>query len=129
MHTVILAPGTQIPALDTRSNAAADTVTIARDDRETVDLTVASQGSGILVLGDAYARGWTAQVDGRAGQVLRADAVLRAVAVGNGLHHIHFSYQPESYQVGKVLSILALCLLAGITALAVRRARRRVQAR
>jgi hypothetical protein len=56
IHTVILAPGTQIPVLNTRSNAAANTVTIARDDQETVDPTVASQGSGILVLGDAYAR-------------------------------------------------------------------------
>jgi hypothetical protein len=126
-HTVILAPGSHIPALEGSSNAAPDLVTLIRDDPEAVDLTVASHGDGILVLGDAYAPGWRAKVDGRSVPVLRADAVLRAVVVGSGVHHISFSYQPESYAVGKALSLLALCLLAGITALAVRRALQNAQ--
>jgi uncharacterized membrane protein YfhO len=72
-----------------------------------VVVDVRSTAAGVLVLADAYARGWQAAIDGRPAPLARADAALRAVPVGPGTHTVHFTYQPQTFSVGVAISALA----------------------
>jgi len=85
-----------------------DAVEVIHYDANAVELTERSETSAILVLTDAFAPGWQADVDGRPTPILRADAVFRAVAVGPGVHRVGFTYDPESFKIGGVVSGVAL---------------------
>lgn len=79
-----------------------------------VELTTQLDRPGVLVLADQYARGWTAEVDGREAEIYPADVAFRGVLLDPGQHRVVFRYEPRSVTVGMALSLLALllCLLA-----------------
>jgi hypothetical protein len=74
---------------------------------EYISLEVTSDGDGYLVLADAWYPGWTATVDGRAAEILRADVLFRAVPIQAGSHRVEFRYQPQSFAVGAAISMAA----------------------
>jgi hypothetical protein len=90
--------------------AARSAYTVARlsEDRpERVTIEVASDAPGILVLLDLYYPGWTASVDGRRSELLRANGVFRAVALPAGSHRVVFQYRPVSFYAGAAVASAA----------------------
>ncbi len=73
---------------------------------------VETDGPGVLVMRDSFARGWTATVAGRVVPVLRASGKHRAVAVPAGRHEVRLRYEPPGLQVGVWLTVLSLVLAA-----------------
>ena len=65
-----------------------------------------------LVLNDTYGPGWEARIDGHRAPVLRANGLVRAVAVAAGNHRVEFAYRPISVALGAALSLLALSVAA-----------------
>ncbi len=65
-----------------------------------IKLNVEAAGSGFLVLSDLHYPGWTAQVDGRPTEVLRANYLMRAVHIPAGEHEVEFIYRPLSFTAG-----------------------------
>ena len=63
---------------------------------ERVVVRASARLPGYLVLDDRYEEDWRAQVDGQAVQLLRADAIFRAVPLGAGEHEVVFSYEPTA---------------------------------
>jgi uncharacterized membrane protein YfhO len=70
---------------------------------------IESDGPAVFVTRASYAPGWTATVDGRAADVLRANGKHRAVAVAAGRHRVRMIYAP---------SVLAPALWATVLAAA-----------
>lgn len=66
---------------------------------------------GYLVLGESWAPGWRAWVDGRAAPILRANSVHRAVAIPPGRHQVEFRYVPADFRLGLYVSGVALAVL------------------
>ena len=60
----------------------------------------------VLVLTDSYYPGWTAEVDGKAADILRADYVFRAVPLSAGRHTVVFKFRPASFLLGAAVSCL-----------------------
>jgi Bacterial membrane protein YfhO len=81
---------------------------IAEDRPQRVVAEMTSDSAGLLVLADLFYPGWTAEVDGRPAEVLRADGVFRAVALPPGSHRVVFRYRPLSVWIGAALSAAAL---------------------
>jgi hypothetical protein len=60
------------------------------------------------VLADSYYPGWHVYVDDKEKKVLRANLFFRAVALSEGEHTVEFRYQPLSFTVGWMVSLLTL---------------------
>ena len=71
----------------------------------------------LLVLTDNYHPSWNAYVDGRLTKVMRADYTFRAIALPAGKHDIQFRFESRPFRSGLLISILALTLIATITAI------------
>jgi FtsH-binding integral membrane protein len=84
---------------------------------EQMVLDVTTEQPCILVLGELYYPGWEATVDRQSVSILRADGVLRAVAVAPGSHRISLVYRPVSLRWGAVISLVTF--LAAVAWLAV----------
>jgi len=67
--------------------------------------------SGWLFISQVWYPGWTATVDGAPAQVYRANYALSTVNVPAGAKKIILQYQPISFEVGGLLSILILIVL------------------
>ncbi|MBL7922563.1 MAG: YfhO family protein [Bacteroidia bacterium] len=64
-----------------------------------------------------YPVGWNAYLDGKAVPHVRANYVLRAMAVPAGKHKVEFRFEPEAYRTGEKISlagsVVLLLLFAG----------------
>jgi prepilin-type N-terminal cleavage/methylation domain-containing protein len=69
--------------------------------------------ASLLVLRDSYADDWTAEVDGTAAPILRANGLQRGVALAPGHHLVRFRYRPRDLLTGLTISIVAIAFLAG----------------
>ncbi|HSA83407.1 MAG TPA: YfhO family protein, partial [Patescibacteria group bacterium] len=77
---------------------------IAYEPNKIVIQTTASKNQ-MLFLSDTFFPGWKAMVDEREQQLYRADYAFRAVALSPGEHTVVFSYRPESFYWGMIISI------------------------
>ena len=87
---------------------------IVRYEDEEVAVTLADSTGGILVLSDTYYPGWRAFVDGVERPILRANHVFRAVVVPAGSREVVFSYEPNSFRYGLLVSVAAAALWLGL---------------
>jgi uncharacterized membrane protein YfhO len=84
-----------------------------RYEPERVELRARADRRGLVVLSDVWFPGWKATVDGRDVPIHRVDYLLRGVVVGPGEHKIVMRYQPWSWRIGWIVSLLTALLLLG----------------
>jgi hypothetical protein len=89
-----------------------------------IEIDVDGTEPGHLVLTDVWFPGWECTVDGKPVPVRRADFLFRSVPVEAGKHKVVFTFEPQSYQRGKIVSVTALVVLMGLTMLGWLRGRR-----
>jgi hypothetical protein len=87
-------------------------------------VAVEAEGPGWLVLTDVWYPGWNCTVGGREEPVRRANFLFRAVPVTEGTHEVVFTFSPASYRWGRIISLTALAVVAGVSLLAALRWRR-----
>jgi uncharacterized membrane protein YfhO len=77
-----------------------------------MDLVAAQPG--YLVLAYTYYPGWSATVDDRPVEILRADYTLLALPVEAGQHRVELTYRPLSLILGAAISGLAVLAMIGL---------------
>lgn len=92
--------------LDTAGTAAISTY-----EDSAVTMTTSSNSPAVLVLTDTYYPGWKAWIDGNEAPVLRANWTFRAIPVPQGNHTVVMRYEPESFFIGKIISMIGVILL------------------
>ncbi len=92
--------------------AAPGRLEVLQDDPERVRISVSAPAPAMLVVGDTYAAGWRAFLDGRPASLDRANLIFRAVAVPAGRHEVTMEYRPGSLLAGAALSLGGLLLSA-----------------
>ena len=127
-----------LPALDPRKTAILDRLpqpapvgdgrpftaaTLASAERHHVRVEADAAAPGVLVLSETYYPGWSATLDGKPAELLRADYAFRGVALPAGHHVVEMTFASRPTRAGLALSALGLAALA---ALAIRRRRRAV---
>ncbi|GJM22348.1 MAG: hypothetical protein DHS20C15_22630 [Planctomycetota bacterium] len=99
-------------------------VTIESEHFEEIVLTVDAPHPGLVVLADGYTSGWSAEVNGQAGELVwPVNHALRGVAVDSGPSRIVMRYRSRGWELGSKLTLGALLLLALLGARALRQAR------
>src|SRR5207249_10279221 len=81
---------------------------------EEVRVRVESPQPAVLILLDSFDKGWTARLEsGIEIPIMRANVLVRAVAVPAGMHVVKFSYETPLLRVGACVSLAAvlLCLV------------------
>jgi hypothetical protein len=74
-------------------------------------LDVRAAGPGLLVVAEAWDRGWTAEVDDRPAPVLRVNHAEAGVPLGPGVHRVLLRYQVPGLWPGVGLALAGLALL------------------
>lgn len=87
-------------------------VDVLRYRNNSIELGVRTSRPGILVASESYYPGWRVYVDGRERKLLKADYVLRGVALEAGAHNVKFVYDPLSFKIGASISAAALLTLS-----------------
>ena len=88
-----------------------DSVQIVEDRANSVTVVATLRTAGVLVLRDTYDPSWHATVDGVPGDMVRANALYRAVALPPGRHIIRFSYRPREFIIGLMISMVTGLML------------------
>ena len=82
---------------------------------EEVHVQIETPQAAVLILLDAFDKGWTATLEtGAEIPILRANALVRAVVVPAGSHAVTFSYQTPLLKVGAWASLAGVLLCAGL---------------
>ena len=88
---------------------------IVRYAPEEVQVRVATPQPAVLILLDSFDKGWTATLEsGVALPIMRANALVRAVAVPAGTHLVTFSYQTPLLKEGAWASLAGVLLCLGL---------------
>ncbi len=87
-------------------------ITSYKDQEVLIDAKI--ENDGFLVLTDQYYPGWKAFVDGKESEIYPTDYTFRSIYLKKGPHTVRFVYDPLSYKLGKIISILSLLFIAGI---------------
>jgi uncharacterized membrane protein YfhO len=85
-----------------------DQVDFVSEKNNEVDLRVKTAENSFLVLSDTYYPGWKAYVDGKETKIYRADYNFRAIPLKPGEYRVKFIYDPISFKIGMVVSLLTL---------------------
>ena len=75
-----------------------------------VSIAVDTPGAALVRLADLWYPDWVASVDGRPAEIIKADYLLRAVAVPAGHHRIEFHYRSKAVRDGLAVSLASLLI-------------------
>jgi hypothetical protein len=78
------------------------------------EVTVEMETPGMVVLADAYARGWEARYNGAPVEILKANYALRGVVVPAGKGVVEFVYKPRDLRWGLFITCGAVAVLLGL---------------
>jgi hypothetical protein len=105
---------------ETRGRAAlaapspGDTVHVAEYSSGRVVIEVQASHPGEVILTDLSYPGWRVTIDGQGAEARRVEGMYRGVAVPSGKHTIAWSYKPRGFEIGSIVSLAALTVLAGV---------------
>lgn len=85
---------------------------IERERGDEVVVRANAPAGGFLLLADTFYPGWSAEVDGRATPLYRANISVRAVALPPGEHRVRFFYRGDAFAHGLTITLFALGLFA-----------------
>ncbi len=84
--------------------------TIIAYEPERVVISVEGDQDSLLMLTDAQYPGWKATIDGRPTTIYEADILFRGVLIPAGEHRVEFTFEPETYTNGRIISLAGLSL-------------------
>jgi hypothetical protein len=88
------------------------TATLISETSTRVTLSIRMETPGLVVLADAWDKGWRTYLNGKPVPILRANHALRGVVVPEGNGTLEFRYEPASFRLGLVLAGLAVAIMA-----------------
>jgi hypothetical protein len=100
-------------------------VAVLREEPEEIELVAEAPEAAWLLALRSYFPGWRATVNGGPVEIRRANVAYMAIPLTQGTNRIQLRYEPASFRIGAVISVVSLLTLASVLALSVVRARLR----
>lgn len=74
---------------------------------------------GLAVFSEIYYKdGWVALIDGKEVDYARANYILRALEIPTGKHKVEFKFEPKTFKIGNIVSMITFIIMLLITAFA-----------
>jgi hypothetical protein len=73
-----------------------------------INIEYTASQNGVLVVSYTYYPGWVARLDGKKADLYPADGVFWAIFAPGGEHRVEFTYEPVSFRIGLLVTILSL---------------------
>ena len=79
-----------------------------------IEIHATATGNNLLFLSETYyPKGWKAYVDGKETEILQLNYLFRGVIIPHGTHTLTMKFEPESFAIGKTVSLLSNLLVLG----------------
>ncbi|MEO8193936.1 MAG: YfhO family protein [Gemmatimonadales bacterium] len=90
------------------------TVTHYEPGKASIELSSPAPAGAALMVSENYFPGWSATVDGKPARIGRADYSLIGVQLPEGGKNIVLTFEDPAYRLGKLITLLALMVVAGL---------------
>jgi uncharacterized membrane protein YfhO len=100
------------PYLSGRPPRPTETVNVTYPSPDRAEIAASLESPGLVILADVNYPGWRLTIDGKPAPIYAVNGLMRGAAVPAGTHRLVYSYTPRSFLVGRVGSIVGLCVLA-----------------
>jgi hypothetical protein len=124
-RTAWIAPDSGVESLIGPADTPAGTCRLDSYADNRLQATCQVQRPALAVFVEQYAKGWRATLDGQPAPIVRANLIMRAVAVGPGEHKIAMEFKTPGLRAGTLLTLLSLIVLMVLLLLRRRLARQR----
>jgi len=85
-----------------------ETVEVSYPSPTRVELTAKLDQPGIVVLADVFYPGWRLSINGEPATIYRVNRMMRGAAVEAGTHKLVYTYEPNSFRFGGMISLAGL---------------------
>ena len=111
-NTVIVDKSTENAPADKKYNSANGKIELINYEPNVMTYKFSSAEDQLAVFSEIYyPEGWNAYINGEKATYFRANYLLRAMNLKAGDYTIEFRFEPKSYDIGKILSIICSILL------------------
>ena len=111
-NTVIVDKSTENAPADKKYNSANGKIELINYEPNVMTYKFSSTEDQLAVFSEIYyPDGWNAYINGEKATYFRANYLLRAMNLKAGDYTIEFRFEPKSYDIGKILSIICSILL------------------
>jgi hypothetical protein len=99
-----------LPKLSGQPPVKSELVTVRYPDPQHVVLEAMLESPGLVILSDVFYPGWRLTIDDQAAPIYPVNVAMRGALVPAGHHRLVYSFEPRSFYVGLIVSILGLCV-------------------
>jgi len=96
---------------DERRTRGGETANILEHKPNEVIIEATVNDARFLVLSDTFYPGWKVFVDGKQEKIYRANYILRAVYLRPGKHTVKFTYDPFSFKLGLLITLVTILIV------------------
>ena len=111
-NTVIVDKSTENAPVAKKYNSESGKIELIKYEPNAMTYKFSSTEDQLAVFSEIYyPDGWNAYINGEKAEYFRANYLLRAMELKAGDYEIEFRFEPKSYDIGKILSIICSILL------------------
>jgi len=89
-------------------------ITNIRNDSGDISFHTVSSGNSFIVISESYYPGWKTLVDNQETDILPVNINSMGLYLTAGKHNVRLFYDPNSYQLGKIVSFISLLIVVAI---------------
>lgn len=108
---VVIESGVNMDKCLTPSDKVSQSIRVLSESANRIRVEVRTNQAGWLILKDTFYPGWAARVNGASKPIFPANSIFRAVQVEAGTNVVEIFYQPLSFVLGAMFSLLSLTAL------------------
>lgn len=90
-----------------KNSSTFNRVSISTYEPNRIEMQTYLENPGYLVLSEIWYPGWKAYDNRKETEIFKANYIFRSIYIQKGKHDITFIYDPDSYKIGKTISIIS----------------------
>ncbi|MEG1902866.1 MAG: YfhO family protein [Bacteroidales bacterium] len=98
----------QLGAINLQPADSAATIRLTKYAPNELTYTTNNPKEGLALFSEVYYPGWSATIDGKPAEIVRADYILRAMVIPAGTHEVVMTFRPASISITDMISYIAL---------------------